>query len=189
MSLQGQSELREDDVSGGPKLALDALNNLTPSNQAKPYNPLFPPPRPALASDPKPKPSGNDLEADDKSWSMSTISTTLSSLLYRENTGTSSAATSRSNSANFEGIFQQVRTSTPLAISRWSTWTTDFIEQGSSEEGYPSINKGAVYALARETFRVGTYRGYVDTWQSLRDKWQEKIWTMVENPKAVVEVC
>jgi hypothetical protein len=187
MSLPGPNDpdLGDKTDSAGAKLALDTLN--TPRNQAKPFNHLAPPSRPALASDPKPIVSRGTNET------VSSTSTTFSSLFNGANSGTSSAATSRSNSVNFEQLSLQELISIPSTRSRFSAWSTltiDLPNDALSEPISPATNTGAVYALVLKTAKVGMYHGYVDICQKqmIRDKWYQGLWSILD-PKNILEVC
>lgn len=170
----------------GPSLAILSI----PRNHAKPYDHLDPPPKPRLASDPKPKASGYYRGSDETVSSVWSISSVFSYFIGA-NSGTSSAATSRPNSTNLDDTFKRNRTSRPPAISRFSAWTIDIADEGLVEKLYPSMDNGAVYALVQEAAKVGMYRGYVDIWQRkiIHEKWREEIWSKTENSERILEVC
>jgi hypothetical protein len=185
MSGSGNQEpdLGRETDAGSPKLALATLN--TPRNHTKPYDPLAPPPKPVLASDPKPKASNSYRGSDETVSSVWSVSSVLS-FFIGTNSGTSSATTSRTNSTNFDEISKQGRTSRPPVTSRFSTWTLDVADQSSGEKLYPSIN-----ALVRESSRVGVYRGFVDIWQRkiIHEEWREQFWGKADDYETILEVC
>ena len=186
MSGSGNQEqdLGRETDAGSPKLALATLN--TPRNHARPYDPLAPPPKPALASDPKPKASDSYRSSDGTVSSVWSISSVFSSFFNGANSGTSSATTSRTNSTNFDEISKQDRPSGPPVTSRFSTWTLDVADQRSGEKLYSSI-----YALVRESSRVGVYGGLVDIWQRkiIHEEWREQFWSKADDYESILEVC
>lgn len=186
MSSQAQETcgLGEEVELDSIQLTLRALTS--PKGHANPYNFLDSIPRPELQSDLTSKTSPSYRNASN----ASTISSAVASLFSGIWSGTSSAATSPTNSSS-DHIPSRALEPAELMISRWSAYSTDFEDQSSNDRADHIINKGAISALVQGSAKTGMLRGAVDVWakHALYEKWSQEIWDMIDNPEKSAEVC